>query len=163
MGLLSWYLCCCCLGSKKTKYDSITDAKSKDVNKPLLPDNTQYELKGVPKDKTWYHGNISDKEANVRLMNGAKGVNGSYLVYNNPSQKEQLILLVYYKGEGVRWKIQNVQEGGMFVLGDDGPDVPKYRDVKELIKDHRGISGKPIKMENNEVVTLSKLYVHRPT
>ena len=153
-------LCCCC--SDEGNYENITDTKSKDVHEPLLLDNTQYEMEGIPKDKTWYHNSISDQEANERLMNGAKGVNGSYLVYNNPSQRKQLILLVYHKGEGVRWKIQNTQEG-MFILGDDGPDVPKYKNVRELIKDHRGISGKPIKMANGEVVTLSKLYVHRST
>ena len=119
-------------------------------------------MKGIPKDKKWYHGDISDQEATERLMNGANIINGSYLVYNNPSQKEQLILLVYYKGEGVRWKIQNTKEGKV-ILGEDGPDVPKYKDVKELIKDHRGINGKSIKMESGEVVTLSRLYIHCPT
>ena len=146
--------CCCITPETHNDGESITE--------PLLLKGT---YKGTP-DKKWYHGKISHDEAEARLREGAGGNDGSYLVYDNPNKLE-FILLVYYKGNLLRWKIWNrqVNETGIsmqddFILGEDGgPGVTGYKTVRELIKAHRGVSGKPIKLENGETVTLSKSYV----
>ena len=51
-------------------------------------------------EKRWYHGNISHEEAESRLRRGCGGKDGTYLVYDNPSdRKGSCVALVYYQGE----------------------------------------------------------------
>ena len=129
-----------------------------------LLDFNEYEnvqdVEGAPTDKKWYHGKISNDEADFRLRMGAGGTDGSYLVYDNPRRRGQYILLVYHDRQLLRWKITRRTRDGKYILGEDGPGVVGYSSVRELIKAHRGITGKPIKMQNGGVLTLSKAYVY---
>ena len=113
----------------------------------------QFELTG----KKWYRGNISNDDADRYLDEVSKGGDGSYIVYDNRKTKGQYILLVYYKGDKLRWKIQRCSNDGMYILGDEDPEVNRYKTVKELIKAHRGVMGKPIQTEKGGVVTLRKM------
>lgn len=119
-------------------------------------------------DKLWYHGDITTQEAKARMYEGGTGINGSYLVYNHPQEYGSYILLVYHEGEILRWKILEIISQGLddsseeisYVLGEDSsPGVIKYKAVKELIKAHRGVLGRPIKMDDGRLITLSKSYV----
>ena len=68
-------------------------------------------------------------------------------------------MLVYYKEKTLQWKIQRMPSDGMYILGEDGLRVTRYKTVKKLIKAHRGVMGRPIKLQGGGVVTLSKSYV----
>ncbi len=126
-------------------------------NEPLLSEEFVKDVKGEPTDKKWYHGQISNQEADNRLRSAAGGTNGSYLVYDNPIVRGQYVLLVYHKGDLLRWMIRTTRpDHGMYILGNDGPGVVRYRTIRELIKAHRGITGKQIKIEGGGALTLSK-------
>ena len=133
----------------------------------LLPgsdrnDRSDYQATTPQPDRSWYHpGEISDEEAKRRLRSGAKGNDGAYLVYDNPQATGggQYLLLVYYRGNIYRWKIQRIASEGKYILGEDGPGVARYKSVKKLITSHRGVTGRPIRLQGGGVVTLSKSYV----
>ena len=112
-------------------------------------------------EKKWYHGRISDEEADFRLKVGADGHDGSYLVYDNPRKRGEYVLLVVHEGRLFRWKISKRKTDGKYILGVDGPGVIGHHTVKDLIHHHRGIRGKPIKLEDGGVLTLSKEYVYQ--
>ena len=116
------------------------------------------DVHGAPTDKKWYHGAITNDEAETRLKIAQN--DGSYIVYDNPRKKGQYILFVYYKRNLHRWKISIRRSDNKYILGNDGVGVTGYDTVRELIKDHRGIRGKPIKLERGGVLTLSKYYVY---
>ena len=145
-----------------------SDADEPTENKPLLRgevfDRREYQdvkdIRGEPTDKKWYHGQISNQDADFRLRSGAGENDGSYLVYDNPIVRGQYVLLVYHKGDLLRWKIRTTRPDEMYILGNDGPGVVKYKTIRELIKAHRGITGKPIKIESGGALTLSKSYVY---
>ena len=127
-------------------------------------------VEGAPTDKRWYHGGIGDEEAEygINHSGGGKPKDGTYLVYDNPRRKYGYILLVHYKGELHKWKINRVRkrtnsqgdEKFVYVLGDDGPGVTTHKTVRLLIKYHRGMRGKPIKLESGGKVVLSPDYVY---
>ena len=115
----------------------------------------------------WYHGCVSYSEAKHRLIKGAGNNDGSYLVFDDPDG--QHILLVYYKGETLRWRItkHDAANGVMYMLGENvakdssATAAARYKTIRELIKAHRGVTGKPIMLKNGKTVTLSKSYVYK--
>lgn len=117
-------------------------------------------IEGAPNDKKWYHACISDEEAERRLRVGSGGNNGSYVVYDNPRKRGQYILLVINNNKFYRWKISLRTSDNRYILGDDGPGVVGYASVRELIKSHRGVRGKPLKTNEGKTMTLSKSYVY---
>ena len=134
--------------------------------RPLLDDpfprrfeNVQ-DIEGAPVDRSWYHGKITNDEADYRIKAGARGHNGSYLVYDNPRKRGEYILIVYYKRKNHRWEISRRKSDGKYILGRDGPGVIGHDSVRDLIHNHRGLTGKPIKLEGGGVMTLSKEYVY---
>ena len=88
----------------------------------------------------WYHGNISDDEAESRLRRGCGGKHGTYLVYDSPSSRD--VLLIYYKPEG---EIKKLGIKTQFVL-ENNTETP-HKDVRSLIKHHRGVTGKAVKLQ----------------
>lgn len=131
------------------------------LHDPIPPkfENVQ-DIEGAPTDKSWYHGNITNDEADYRLKAGARGHNGSYLVYDNPLRKGEYILIVHYQHKNHRYKISRRKRDGQYILGQDGPGVVGHDSVRDLIHHHRGVTGKPIKLEGGGVMTLSKEYVY---
>lgn len=134
--------------------------KDDDDRAPLLesvipPRNFQsvQEVEGAPIGKKWYHGGISDDEAEYRLKSVAEG-NGDYLVYDS-SRRGEYILLVYYERKCLRWKISRRRDG-RYIIGRDGPGVQSYESVRMLIKHHRGlVNSKPLKLEHGGTVKLA--------
>ena len=113
------------------------------------------EVEGAPTEKKWYHGGISDYEAERRIRASSPSVeDGTYLVYDNPSKKNEYVLLVYRQGRLYKWRIIRRRSDGQYVLGEDGPDVKTYRSVSKLVKHHRGMTGKPMKLEHGGTVKL---------
>lgn len=132
------------LGSREPKFEQVP----------------QY-IEGAPTDKKWYHAKITDDEAERRLKRGAGGHNGSYLVYDNPHKRGQYVLLVTHSRKLHRWRISYRESDNQYVLGDDdGPHVVGYSSVDELVKAHRGLTGKPLKADNGATFKLSKEYVY---
>ena len=118
------------------------------------------EVEGAPVDKKWYHGNISDQEAERRLRLGAEGNNNSYLVYDNARRPDEYVLIVINQGNFYRWRIMRRQSDSKYILGEDIPGAEGFPTVRELINYHRGITGKPIITDSGLTLTLSKSYVY---
>ena len=107
-----------------------------------------------PVNKRWYHGNISHEEAESRLRRGCGGKDGTYLVYDSPSSREgsyMYVLLIYYKPER---EIKKLGIKTQFVL-ENNTETP-HKDVCSLIKHHRGVTGKAVKLQGGGKVTLSE-------
>ena len=90
---------------------------------------------------------------------------GNYLVYdfydeNGPSHGNY-ILLVFCGGKLYLWKISRRQQDGRVILGEDNTETVKsYASVRELIKAHRGITGKPLaRLADGQLVKLTCDYV----
>lgn len=116
------------------------------------------EVEGAPVEKKWYHGGISDDEAEYRLKSAAQG-NGDYLVYDG--NRGEYVLLVFYEGRLHRWQIRRRRDG-RYIVGTDGPGVESYESVRQLIKHHRGImNSKPLKLERGGTVKLAN-YAYVP-
>ena len=115
-------------------------------------------------DKRWYHGNISDEEAESRLRRGCGGKDGTYLVYDNPSGREgsYMYVLAYYQGDIIKEPEMEINrlkcEGEKFgyVLGEGGPGAIVHSSVKELVKYHRGLTGVPIQLKDGRKVKLTE-------
>ena len=125
------------------------------------------EIVGAPTGKRWYHGNIRDIAAEQRLTSVADE-DGNYLVYDFYTDFEagpvhgNYILLVYCEGNVYRWKITRRQDG-RFVLGEGNTEmVESYASVRKLIKAHRGILGKPLRLANGRSVKLTRDYITHP-
>ena len=114
------------------------------------------EVEGAPIGKRWYHGNITDTEALKRMSSAAKE-RGDYLVYDSNGE---YVLLVFSDGNVHRLKISKRLRDGRYILGEDNPDleVESYPSVRELIKKHRGPTGRPLMMDNGKTVKLTRNY-----
>ena len=127
---------------------------------------------GAPTRRRWYHGNIDHDEAEERLTKAARE-DGNYLVYDYYANQRarpvpgNYILLVYYPingGNVLRWKISRRQSDGRFILGKDNARMVKsYASVRELIRAHRGIRGKPLMLPKGQRVKLTLACIRRPT
>ena len=118
------------------------------------------EVEGAPIGKRWYHGGITDDEAEYRLKSVARG-NGDYLVYDAGRNRGEYVLLVFYEGRCLRWTIRRRRDG-RYIVGLDGPDVESYESVRQLVKHHRGlINSKPLKLEHGGTVKLAN-YAYVP-
>jgi hypothetical protein len=125
---------------------------------------------GAPTDKRWFHASITHREAEGRLResgsddhdgpDGRSDGYGSYLVYTDPSRDGSYVLLVLYRGKVYRWKIHRRGRDGLYVLGDDIEGGKGYRSVSKLIKNHRGITGKPITTGDGHHIKLSRSYAY---
>ena len=117
-------------------------------------------------EKRWYHGNISDEEAESRLRRGCGGKDGTFLVYDNPSGREGSYKLpVYYQGQEDFIKELEINrmkhitdEGEKFgyVLGEGGTGAIVHSSVKELVKYHRGLTGVSIQLKDGRKVKLTE-------
>lgn len=120
------------------------------------------EIVGAPTGKRWYHGNIKDDAAEQRMKSAAEQ-DGNYLVYDYYTGAGPVhgnyILLVFCGGKLYRWKISRRQYG-RFILGENNTGmVESYASVRELIKAHRGITGKPLRLANGRSVKLTRDYI----
>jgi hypothetical protein len=122
---------------------------------PPFEDVTVYE--GAPIGMDWYHGRIENARADGR-MRVASGVNGAYLVYDNPTKRGEYFLLVNHNNRTHRFKISRRKSDGKYLLGSGVQSVRVHDTVEELIKYHRGVFGKPIPMACG-AITLSRDYV----
>ena len=121
------------------------------------------EVAGAPTDRRWYFGKITHNEADRALEQGARGHEGSYLVYDNPRRRGEYVLLAMHNQKSYRWRISRRKHDGMYILGEDGEGVVGHKDVRDLIHHHRGITGMPIKLQHGGVMKLSKEYVYKTT
>ena len=121
------------------------------------------EIVGAPTGKLWYHGNINDSAAEQRLKSAAEQ-DGNYLVYDFYTGAGPVhgnyILLVFCGRKLYRWKISRTQDG-RYILGEDEPGMESYASVRNLIKAHRGLTGKPLRLANGRSVKLTHDYVTR--
>ena len=78
------------------------------------------DVPGAPNDRRWYHGGISDHEAQLRLkdMEGV-GNRGVYLVFDNPDNRAQYILMLLKDKLIFRWHITRRSSDNKYVVGDD--------------------------------------------
>ena len=120
----------------------------------------QASKKIVDEGHNWYHGDISHQEAESRLRSGAKGSDGIYLVYDNPSRSDEYVLLVYNRGEMHRWTLTTRQDEKVVV----GGNARAHDSVQKLLKYHSGIFGKSLKLQYGSPVKTVKLrgFIQRP-
>ena len=142
----------CCISSD-SESDSVTNRLGRDIN-------TTPEIGPIPTTKEWYHGNITNNEAEERLKFAAKE-DGNYLVYDfyneaGPVHGEYMLLIYFDGGKVYQQKISRRRDG-RFILGEDKlAKVESYASVRELIKAHRGMTGKPLaRLADGRLVKLS--------
>ena len=125
-----------------------------------------YIYEGAPLDRRWYHGGINSRVAEQRLKSAAYGDgaacdNGVYLVYDDPRTRGNYILLAMYERKCVRWNIVR-RADGTYILGMDGPGVVSHSSVRKLIEYHRGLNGRPIKVQQGGTLKLRRDYAMVP-
>ena len=141
---------CCCLEEHQTRArEPLASAY------PRASYEMAQEKQGAPIGEKWYHGGIVDEQAKHHLKGSAK-VNGDFLVYDAPNQHGKYILLVFYNGDCHQWRISRKRDFSYF-LDKDGFEVEpeSYQSVRELIKRHRGLTGKPLMFEGGVKVKLN--------
>ena len=117
---------------------------------------------GAPQDKRWYHGPIDHWEAKNRLKNAPGVTDGTYLVYDNPKKEGEFFLLVFQKGSVHRFCIEQPAEGKFILCDRHNPSIVnrvEHSSVRELIRYHRGISGRPLHLEEGRGVLKLTDYV----
>lgn len=168
---MSLWCCCCCCEPEDSEHLPLLrsqDELRRNDGFPSIKSSHGYEhvedIEGAPTGKKWYHGGITYREAEYRLRSSSLSVDdGTYLVYDNPMKRGEYVLLVYCKGRFYKWKIIRRPSDGMYVLGENRPGVKTYKSVSKLIKHHRGVTGKPIKLEHGGTVKLNDyVYVSGP-
>ena len=72
------------------------------------------------------------------------------------------MLLIFYENSLCPLKIS--RRDGRYIIEEDHKQdrVVSYRRVKQLIKAHRGFTGRPLRLKNGGTVTLTREYVSRP-
>ncbi|MGI9283410.1 MAG: SH2 domain-containing protein [Endozoicomonas sp.] len=114
------------------------------------------KLEEAVEEKRWYHGNISDEEAESRLRRGCGGKDGTYLVYDSPEHEGEYRIFIYNKRD-----VQKLTITKRFTpkIGDQynlSGHEQWHETLKELIKYHRGLTGTPLELENGSRVRLSE-------
>ena len=146
---------------KNTPGNAVVNAESDPAEPPNIFITPEY--KGAPTKKQWYHGSITNDEAEYRLRTTARE-DGNYLVYDfyddNGPAYGNYILLVFCGRKLYPWKISRRQDG-KFILGEDNTKmVESYASVRELIKAHRGVTGKPLaRLADGRLVKLTRDYI----
>ena len=132
------------------------------------PVDPEPQVIGAPTAKQWYHGRITNDEAEERLKESARE-DGNYLVYDfyneaGPVHGEYKLIVYYDKRKVYRRKISRRQEDGRFIFGEDNTRmVESYASVRELIKAHRGIRGKPLtRLDDGRLLKLTRAYIIMP-
>ena len=143
-------LCCCFDGSGER--DERQPLFQQDHPGPADVEKVVDDV-GAPTDKKWYHGGITDAQADFRLRSVTQK-DGTYLVYDNPAARGEYILLVTVNRQQHRWRIVKRRSDDMFVLGEAAPGARGHESVRKLIKYHRGVTGKPIMLEHGGRVVL---------
>ena len=108
----------------------------------------------------WYHGNISYTKAEQRLKIGCGDVpnaNGTYLVYDRVKAKGEYNLMVMMNGKIYRWILSRRRSDGQYALEDC---VIGHPTVVDLIKAHRGVTGRPFCTSDGFMIKLSHSYVY---
>ena len=152
---------CCFYSKDDADYDEIGGSRSlaaRSTRPGTYTSSRQFE-DGAPTDKKWYHGGITDAEAN-RLIPVVCS-NGLYLVYDCPTSKRDYVLLVKVDNELHRFKIIKRRSDNKYVLGKDTQGTLGHETVRKLIKYHRGLTGKPLILNDGRRVVLGD-YVYRP-
>lgn len=147
-------LCCCCnFASDDHENQSFVATTSTRRRPGSYTSSRQFEA-GAPTDKRWYHGGITDAEADRAIRSSGISKNGLYLVYDNPTARREYVLLVYVDNELHRFRIIRRRRDNQFVLGKDTPGAKAHESVRKLIKYHRGLNGKPLMLEDGRRVKL---------
>ena len=138
--------------SMKSKIPDQLDDDNEDIDTPRPNDDTE-ELKKKP----WYFEG-SFEEANLKMKEAKKKEDGTYLVCNNPDRKGSYVMLVYYQGEIKKMEISRKPAKFVYVLGEG---AKTHDTVRQLIKHHRGVTGKPIQLgDGNKVILFD--YIKQP-
>ena len=108
-------------------------------------------------EKPWYFvGSMED--AMSKMENAKKKEDGTYLVCNNPDREGSYVMLVYYQGEIKKMEISHKPAKFVYVLGEG---AKTHDTVRQLIKHHRGVTGKPIQLgDGNKVILFD--YIKQP-
>lgn len=117
------------------------------------------QFQGAPVGKRWYHGDITLSEAQNRMRLAPSRKDGTYLVYDNKFSEGNYILLVYYNEEFNKFHIRR-SGAQKYVLKDFTLDPVEHDSVRKLIKHHRGITGKSIKLEHSGSIKLTDCVVN---
>ena len=83
-----------------------------------------------------------------------------YLVYDSPTSKRDYVLLVKVDNELHRFKIVKRRSDNQYVLGSDTQGTLGHKSVRKLIKYHRGMTGKPLILNDGRRVVLGD-YVYK--
>ena len=107
---------------------------------------------GIP--EKWYIEETDAKKARYVLLHGSAGKNGSFLVFKNSN--DMYALLVYHNESIFKLGINESIDENEKKYYTIGKDWTKHKTVTELIKYHRGITGKPIKLPDESDTKLLK-------
>ena len=146
-----------CCNSVEDDYDSTAVKETTPISATGTRSSYQQvaavNRKAITEKDKWYHRDIGHQEAETRLRSGAKGSNGTYLVYDSPSRSGEYVLLVYNRGEMHRWTISQ-REDGKVTLGENIPGARAHNTVQELLHRHSGFFGKGLKLQYGQPVKL---------
>ena len=115
---------------------------------------------GAPEGKDWYHSELTDREAELRMQDNAMEIYGAFLVYDDPQRKDAYKIIAHKDGVLHRFIIRRRQDNLKFEIF--GQDDKCFAEVKDLIHHYRGVTGTPLKLPNRETLTLSKDYKWSP-
>ena len=113
------------------------------------------DVQGAPTGVSWYHGQISHREA-VRRMKSVKPspVEGTCLVYDSPDTRGEYVLLFCHRNKLYRCSIVRRFNDGKYVLGEDRPTSRAFASVEKLIHYYRNSQGKTFQVESGGRVKL---------
>ena len=133
-----------------------------EARKPFLPLNAlENEGSGPDSDlseKDWYHGELTDREAEKVMLENTKGIDGAFLVYDNPHRSDGYKIIVNKNGVLHKFIVIRRPDDLQFaVFGQVQADKP-FPKLKNLIHYYRGFGSTPLTLPTGETVILSKEY-----
>lgn len=143
--------------------NTTTNRANEEAGKPFLPLG-DLESEG-PRDldsdvsaKDWYHGKLTDREAEKVMLDNTKGIDGAFLVYDNPHRSDGYKIIVNKKGVLHKFIVVKRPDDFQFaVFGQVQADKP-FPKLKNLIHYYRGVGATPLTLPSGETVILSKEY-----
>ena len=146
----------CCFSRPREQPDESDSEETPLFKPPKEPSKPESPVVQPKISKPWYHGSISKEEAEYRLESVSTGLRakGTFLVYFDSSG----YVLLVFKKRLHRCRIRD-RGGSKFVLEVESADSEtlnpeSHSSVTELVKYHKGLSGKPIKLSRTESVKL---------